>query len=295
MSISIVMSVCNAEQYLEDSIKSILNQNFRDFEFLIMDDGSNDNSAEIIKKYSSIDKRIIFFSQENRGLTKSLNYLVRKSNYNLIARMDADDIADENRLLKQYDFLNQNSAYSLVGSNVNLIDSDSVQIKKTNLLTSNYFLKKRLNFSNTFVHSSLMFRKNKFVEAGQYDESIPYAQDYDLLLKMAMLKESKFKILKSCLMDLRIHKNSISQSKKDLQDLCAIYARYRIKKKSIDKFDFDKIQTGIKYEKYFMKIKNRYLFINKDIDELRFELKTKFIWESYFLYILLRIFLSRKV
>ena len=61
MSISIVMSVCNAEQYLEDSIKSILNQNFRDFEFLIMDDGSNDNSAEIIKKYSSIDKRIIFF------------------------------------------------------------------------------------------------------------------------------------------------------------------------------------------------------------------------------------------
>ena len=65
-----------------------------------------------------------------------------------------------------------------------------------------------------------MFRKNKFVEAGQYDESIPYAQDYDLLLKMAMLKESKFKILKSCLMDLRIHKNSISQSKKDLQDLC---------------------------------------------------------------------------
>ena len=289
------MSVCNAEQYLENSIKSILSQSFRDFEFLIMDDGSNDNSAEIIKKYSSIDKRIIFYSQENRGLTKSLNYLVRKSNYNLIARMDADDVADENRLLKQYDFLNRNSTYSLVGSNVNLIDSDGFQIKKTNLLTSNYFLKKRLNFSNTFVHSSLMFRKNKFVEAGEYDESIPYAQDYDLLLKMAMLKESKFKILKSCLMDLRIHKNSISQSKKDLQDLCAIYARYRIMKKSIDKFDFDKIQTGIKYEKYFMKIKNRYLFINKNIDELRFELKTKFIWEFYFLYILLKKFLSRKV
>ena len=75
-SISVIMSVKNASLYLGKSVESILNQTFTNFEFLIMDDGSSDNSLKKLKKYSEIDERIILFSQENKGLTKSLNFLI---------------------------------------------------------------------------------------------------------------------------------------------------------------------------------------------------------------------------
>mgnify|MGYP001322353682 FL=1 len=117
------MSVYNAEEYLHDSINSILNQTFTDFEFLIMNDFSNDNSQKIIEKYSLLDKRIKSFNNNiNRGLTVSLNELIKKSKGMLIARMDADDISHINRLESQYKFMLKNQNIGVLGCGANLID-----------------------------------------------------------------------------------------------------------------------------------------------------------------------------
>src|ERR1022692_2199628 len=109
--ISVVMPVFNSELYLAEAIESILDQTYRDFEFLIMNDGSTDNSLKIIKKYAWIDQRIHFWTHSNKGVTVTLNDLLKKSHCDLIARMDADDISLPERFEKQIDFLHNNPDY----------------------------------------------------------------------------------------------------------------------------------------------------------------------------------------
>ena len=106
MSISVIMSVYNESLFINDSISSILNQNFKNFEFLIIDDASDDNTRVIIRKIMEVDKRIILYENKTRqGLTKNLNFLIQSSKFDVIARMDADDISHPDRLGTQYKFL----------------------------------------------------------------------------------------------------------------------------------------------------------------------------------------------
>ena len=286
-SISVIMSVKNASLYLGKSVESILNQTFTNFEFLIMDDGSSDNSLKKLKKYSEIDERIILFSQENKGLTKSLNFLIEKSKSSIIARMDADDICQENRFEKQLCFLNKNKDYSLVGSNASCIDSKDKRQKITNLPLSNFYIKKRLNFYNTFIHSSVMFRKDKFIEVSGYDESFPVSQDYDLWLKMSKLRNSRFKNLKENLISLRIHEGSISEKNKELQTLCAAYSIYKFKKNLNIEFDEIDVKKNIEKKRLFSKIKTRIFFIQKNFKGLRNQLIKAPTLEGYLLFFIL--------
>ena len=103
--ISVVMPVYNAEKYLDEAIKSILVQTCKDFEFIIINDGSNDKSLEIIEKYNIQDERIVLINRENRGLIASLNEGIEKTKGRYIARMDADDISLPDRFEKQIEFL----------------------------------------------------------------------------------------------------------------------------------------------------------------------------------------------
>tara|TARA_B100001027_G_C16251019_1_gene324426 strand:- start:767 stop:1657 length:891 start_codon:yes stop_codon:yes gene_type:complete len=286
-SISVIMSVRNASLYLGKSVESILNQTFTNFEFLIMDDGSSDNSLEKLKKYSEIDERIVLFSQGNKGLTKSLNFLIKKSTSTIIARMDADDICQENRFEKQISFLNKNKDYSLVGSNATCIDSKDKRQKITNLPLGNFHIKRRLNFYNTFIHSSVMFRKEKFIEVNGYDESFPVSQDYDLWLKMSKLRNSKFKNLKENLISLRIHEDSISEKNKDLQILCAAFSIYKLKKNLDIEFDEIGVKKSIENEDLFSKIKTRVFFIQKNLKDLRNQIIKVPTLEGYMLFFIL--------
>lgn len=287
MSISVIMSVNNGSDFVEKTIDSVLNQSYPDFEFLIMDDGSTDDTLEKINNYSIKDKRIIIFSQQNKGLTKSLNYLINNSSYEIIARIDADDLCHKNRFKRQYEFLAQNKKYSLVGSNAVCIDSRGEEIKNTNLPLSNFFIKQRINFYNTFIHSSVMFRKNKFIEAKGYDESFPVSQDYDLWLKMSKLKDSKFLNLKERQISLRLHNDSISERNKNLQNLCAAFSIYKSKKNLKLAFDQINLEENIKDKKLFLKIKLRILFIQKDLQEFKKTIKDYFSLESYLLFLIL--------
>ena len=124
--VSVLMSVYNGEKYLKEAIKSILGQSFKDFEFIIINDGSIDKTEKIIKVFN--DKRIVLINQENIGLTKSLNNGLKLAQGDYIARMDADDVALSYRLEKQVKFLDSNPHIFLVGSSCYLINESNLLI-----------------------------------------------------------------------------------------------------------------------------------------------------------------------
>ncbi len=124
--VSIIMAVFNGEEFIEDSIKSVLKQTFKNFEFIIVDDGSIDNSLKIIKSYQAIDSRIKIITQKNNGLAKSLNVGIKNSKGKYIARIDADDLCYECRLEKQYLFMENNHLVDLIGSSVDVINENGV-------------------------------------------------------------------------------------------------------------------------------------------------------------------------
>ena len=124
--VSVIMPVYNGAMYLNEAITSILRQTYSNFEFIIINDGSTDLSEEIILSFS--DSRIVYVKNpENYRLIKTLNLGFSMAKGRYIARMDADDISHPDRLLKQVDFLDHNIEYGLVGTGVNLLNSEKKQ------------------------------------------------------------------------------------------------------------------------------------------------------------------------
>ena len=214
--ISVIMSVNNnIENYLQLSIESILNQSFKNFEFIIINDGNKKYLENIINEYAKKDKRIIYKSTLGLGLTASLNYAISFSKSNIIARQDYDDISVLNRLDVQYNFLKNNDQYIFCASNVSIIDSmnnkNYIKSYQNIFKTDNKKITKKLKYKNIFSHSSCMFLKQPFEKSGGYDENFKFTQDYDLWSRM--IRYGKFIKLKEKLIALRIHKNSISYKK----------------------------------------------------------------------------------
>ncbi|KHJ39625.1 putative glycosyltransferase EpsE [Pedobacter glucosidilyticus] len=204
--ISVVMSVYNAEKFLKESIESILNQTYQNFEFIIINDGSSDGSLSIIQSYN--DDRIILIDQENQGLSKSLNNGIRNAKGEFIARMDADDISINNRLELQLSFLKKNPKCVLVGANTNLIDEQGNYLYSSSLPLSWEEIKKKLPDSYIF-HSLAFFRKKTYLEAGGYNESIIHHFE-DKILWNEMAKYGELRNLPDILLNYRWVPNSIS-------------------------------------------------------------------------------------
>lgn len=176
--VSVLMSVYNGEQFLRESIESILYQIFSDFEFLIINDGSTDGSKEIILSYN--DPRIRLIENEmNIGLTKSLNKVLRAAKGKYIARMDSDDICKPDRLESQVTFLDNNPDFKLVGSWCEIIDNDGKLIDVWKLDFSPDYINYILHFRNCLTHSTVMFDRALALELNGYNESIERAQDYE--------------------------------------------------------------------------------------------------------------------
>ncbi|HCJ66447.1 MAG TPA: glycosyl transferase family 2 [Elusimicrobia bacterium] len=181
--VSVIMAAHNEEHNISRTIKSILNQTFSDFEFIIINDGSTDKTDEIIKKYRYEDKRIHIISKENTGLADSLNIGIQHSSGEYIARMDADDVADEKRLEIQVNYLDNNPEIVMVGSWCYLIDLDrNIRIEcKPPILNED--IRKHLQKDNPFIHSSVMMRKSVINKVGGYDR-IQRMEDYDLWVRI---------------------------------------------------------------------------------------------------------------
>lgn len=172
------MSVHNNQEDVFKSVESIINQTYKNFEFLIIDDASTDNTLKILNKIT--DKRVkIYSNKKNLGLTKSLNYLIMQSKGQFIARQDADDVSLKTRLEKQLNFLLKNNIK--VCTTRALIKNSSKKIPGYSFYIPNNIL---IKYKNPFIHGTLFIESDLINKIGNYDDRFYYAQDYELFSKL---------------------------------------------------------------------------------------------------------------
>ena len=207
--ISVIMSTYNDEQFVHLSIESILKQTYKDFEFLIMDDFSSDSTLEVLKKYELKDERIkVFRNNKNIGLTKSLNKLIKLSNYKYIARQDSDDMSLPNRFKLQLEYMNLKKI-SVSTSLAKLKGSQQIRPKISHLLPHKSIIKMK----NPFVHGTMIIEKSLLEQVNLYDENFYYAQDFKLFYDLVK-KGIKIGVIKKPLYILNTKDNISSKNKK---------------------------------------------------------------------------------
>lgn len=208
--ISVIMSVYNGEKYLRKAIESVLAQSYSNFEFIIINDGSTDNSLSIIQSFN--DSRIKLISRENKGLINSLNEGINLAVGKYIARMDADDICDIHRLEKQFDYLEKNADIYLCGTWAKAInENDKIVGEYSYPPTTSGKIKKYLLFHNAFIHPSVMFKKEIIKKAGIYNGKYRHVEDYELWTRV--LRKFQAANLPEFLLYYRINQGGITRSK----------------------------------------------------------------------------------
>ncbi len=222
------MSVFNEEQDLKETIQSVLNQTYNNFEFIIINDKSIDNTPKILALAANGDERIkLIKNTTNLGLTKSLNKGINTSKYNYIARIDAGDTWLPKKLEKQVDFLNKNPGFIIIGTNTTGYNSQTGRKTKIKNPELDDEIRKQLLHSTPFVHPSIMFLKKAVI---QYNESFKTGQDYKLYADI--LQIGKGYNLQEYLTKIRTHQtNSISLIKWKQQKITRIKMRFSLFKK----------------------------------------------------------------
>lgn len=220
--ISVLMPVYNCELYIKEAVESILNQTFDDFEFLIIDDASTDDTVNIIKKYT--DSRIQLIEKPiNTGLTHSLNYGLNIAKGDFIARMDGDDISVLQRFKKQIDFLDANPDVVLCGSFFSIIGTNDVIIVPEDYESIKLTMLKRCCIG----HPTVMMRKAIFDKYSlNYDVTKEPAEDYDLWIKL--LDKGEIYNIQEVLLYYRLHISQVSVKRQAEQDMKAIETRLNL-------------------------------------------------------------------
>lgn len=204
--LSVIIPVFNAEKYLQDAIDSIIHQSFTDWELIIINDGSTDCSETIIESYS--DTRLKYYKNEqNIGLISTLNKGIALCKGDYIARMDADDISENNRFAIQIAFLEKNREYAMCGSYAKVIDENNNETGKIVNLQTNDYLQINLLFSVPFIHPSMMIRCN-VLQKNHFDSEYKHAEDYDLWCRIA--KNYKIANIPDYLLKYRWHTSNVS-------------------------------------------------------------------------------------
>lgn len=214
--ISVIMPVYNAEKYVAQAIESILAQTVREFEFLILDDGSTDLSLNILQSYAAKDARIHLTSGSNQGVSRARNQMLAKAQGEFIAVMDADDVAYPKRFALQVAFLRQNPNIVCVGGCHDIIDERGRLLTYLSLpLTDEEIQQAALVGHGSICHPCAMIRRDAMLQVGGYDEQFVSAHDLDLWLKLGEL--GKLANLKDAVLQYRLHSRSVSGRDQMLQ------------------------------------------------------------------------------
>lgn len=206
--ISVVMSVYNGEKYLRESIESILQQTFSDFEFIIINDGSTDQTKEILEFYK--DSRIRLIHQGNKGLTKSLNKGIKLAKGEYIARQDADDISYPKRFEKQIAYMASNADIALCGTWVKIfgtLDTEWHYPLSHDEISCKHLFENSLAHSSVIIRNSIIKKHNLF-----YDETLKTSQDYDLWVRIS--QNHRIANLNELLLKHRLHETNVGKIKK---------------------------------------------------------------------------------
>lgn len=216
--VSVVLPVWNGERYLKESIDSILAQDFRDFELIIVDDGSTDTTGEVIARYAG-DPRVRVHRQENQGLVAALNAGLELSRADFVARLDADDVALPRRLSLQLAHLHKNPDVMAAGSAVELMDADGRTLGIRRYPVGKAMATRGLLDGCTLAHPAVMMRKAAVKKVGAYRECFRHAEDYDLWLRLTEL--GQVDNLPETLIRYRLHAQSVTKRHSARQSFAA--------------------------------------------------------------------------
>lgn len=234
-AVSVVMPVFNTARYLREAIDSILAQTFTDFEFVILDDGSTDESPKIVRDYAQRDTRVRFVPLEHCGYVNVLRRCLAEARGEFLARMDSDDISLPQRFETQIAYLRENADCVAVGSRVQLIDpfGSPIEIPPHKLSHDEIDAELLLGVGWAMVHPATMMRRQVVVDAGGYREDLKVSEDLDLFLRLA--ERGRVANLPEVLFKYRQHLKSVNHTKYDEQKrikrdvVAAAYQRRGIK------------------------------------------------------------------
>lgn len=208
-TVSVLMAVYNSEGYLAQAIESILTQTFPDFELIIIDDGSTDDSLAVMRHYAAQDSRIQLLTRDNRGVSTTRNELLALARSELIAVMDSDDIALPQRLELQVKFLQQHPDVVCVGGAFDIIDQNNRFLTRLQVPTEDSQIQKAALAGHTTInHPAAMMRRDPTLAVGGYDEAYPSTHDLDLWLKLGEI--GPLANLPEAVIQYRIRSDSIS-------------------------------------------------------------------------------------
>jgi len=234
--VSVVMPVFNSGEWLAEAIGSVRNQSLREFELIIVDDGSTDQTGLIIANAASGDDRIRTVRQDRLGVAAALNCGSAMARSPVIARMDGDDIADPDRLRRQLAFLEAHPGIAAVGSWAHVIDERGQLIGELKPETEPSELQSLLRKTNPFVHSSMMLLAEVVRGVGGYRAQLEGAEDYDLWLRIS--ERAQLANLPEFLLSYRRHSASASATATQRQLLSARLARLSAAERRASRPDF---------------------------------------------------------
>ena len=250
--VSILLPVYNDEEFISKYVSSVLKSTYKNFELIIINDGSTDKSPEIINDFK--DPRIKLYDKQNSGLIESLNYGLTKCNSEIIMRMDGDDEISENKIeIQLKSFLNSDSV--LHGTGAKIIDNSSRVLQEISVNEDHKDIINNLRTLNTsMIHPSIMFYKDIILKSGGYDSKFEVAEDYELYYRISRI--GKLTNIDLPLLMLRKNEHNISKKRSSTQTLNTLIARtaysenqelLNVSKKAYGKIKL-RVETSIKFK-----------------------------------------------
>lgn len=212
--VTFLLTTFNSEKFIIECLKSIVNQTHENLQILIIDDGSSDNTINLIKTFP--DNRIELYCKDHQGISKSLNFALNKIRGEFVARIGSDDVCNPKRIEKQINFFSKNPEYGLIGSNFILISETGEKILKVRNPEKDAWIKDLMFRRCCIWDGSVLIRKELLLDSGGFDENLIAAEDWDLFLRL--IDRTKFYNMQQFLSNKRTHSKNISLTKEAQAD-----------------------------------------------------------------------------
>jgi hypothetical protein len=213
--VTVLMSVYNGGEYLDEAVSSIRDQSFEDFEFIIINDGSTDNSVACLDRHAQEDARIRILYQDNRGLVGSLNRGLAEARAGLVARMDSDDFALSHRLEAQVRRMDSDPSLVLLGGHIQVVKDIGGDSRTIRFPVGEHAVLHSLYYGSPVAHPTVMMRTDLVRSIGGYRPFYAHCEDYDLWLRMSEI--GKIDNLDDIMLKYRQHGNNVSTKYRDVQ------------------------------------------------------------------------------
>lgn len=260
--VSILLPLFNDELFIRKAISSILSNTYQEYEIIVINDGSTDNSIEELKYFK--DNRIKLYNKSNSGLIETLNYGIQKCSSEIIMRMDADDEIESDKISRQIQAFKKIQPIVL-GTGGTIIDNSSIKKRNLNVPeTHNDILKKIYQLKASIIHASIMVNKETLIKIGGYDNKFEIAEDYELFLRLSRYGE--LRNINYPLYNIRKNNDNISLTRGSTQLLNTLIARKIYQNntcKSVTNKLYKATRQNIQDSLYYRLLNKIYLKINK--------------------------------